>query len=126
MTINFDDIRNRAHKEWEALQKSPNPLIYVGTATCGRSAGSLEVLETFQTESKKRHIDCTIVEVGCIGLCYAEPIVCITKPGNPGIFYGGIDSGKAVELFERYIINDDPDIIIITHIIDVMLSPCRY
>ena len=108
MTINFDDTRKRACDEWEAIKNCPKPLIYVGTATCGRSAGSLEVLETFQAESKKRDLDCTIVEVGCIGLCYAEPIVCITKPGRPGIFYGGIDSEKAVELFERYLLNDDP------------------
>ncbi len=108
MTANFDDIRKRARKEWEALQNSPNPLIYVGTATCGRSAGSLEVLETFQTESEKRDIDCTIIEVGCIGLCFDEPIICITKPGRPGILYGGIDSGKAVELIEHYLLDDDP------------------
>ena len=106
--LNLNDIRKRAREDWDALQKSPKPLIYVGTATCGRSAGSIEVLETFQAESKKRDLDCTIVEVGCIGLCYAEPIVCITKPGRPGVFYGGVDPEKAVELFEPYLINDDP------------------
>ncbi|MFC1539373.1 NADH-quinone oxidoreductase subunit NuoF [Candidatus Latescibacterota bacterium] len=105
---NFVNIRKRARKEWEELRISPKPLIYVGTATCGRSAGSIEVLETFIAESEKHKIDCTVTEVGCIGLCYAEPIVCITKPGSPGIFYGEVDSEKAAELFERYIINDDP------------------
>ena len=108
MTITFDEARKLAGEEWEALKKSSGPLIYVGTATCGRSAGAFEVLEAFQTESKKHGFDCTVVEVGCIGLCYAEPIVCITKPGRPGIFYGDIDSGKAAELFERYLLNDDP------------------
>ncbi|MFC1650431.1 NADH-quinone oxidoreductase subunit NuoF [Candidatus Latescibacterota bacterium] len=106
--LNLNDIRKRASEEWEALKKSPKPLIYVGTATCGRSAGSFEVLEAFQAESKKHDLDCNIAEVGCIGLCYAEPIVSITKPGRPAIFYGEVDSEKAVELFERYLINDDP------------------
>jgi NADH-quinone oxidoreductase subunit F len=105
---NLEDIRKKACGEWDDLQSSTKPLIYVGTATCGRSAGSLEALETFRSESKKHNIECDATEVGCIGLCYAEPIVCITKPGRPGIFYGGVDSKKAAELFERYIVNDDP------------------
>lgn len=108
MTLDFDEIQKRAHEEWETLKKSAQPLIFVGTATCGRSAGSLEVLETFQAEASRRDFDCTVVEVGCIGLCYAEPTVFITKPGRPGILYGDIDPGKAVELCERYLLCDDP------------------
>jgi len=108
LTTHFDIIKKKACEEWGALQKSSKPRIYVGTATCGRSAGSLEVLETLEAESKKHNLDCTIIEVGCIGLCYAEPIVSITKTGRPSILYGDITSEKAIELFERYIINDDP------------------
>ena len=108
MTVSFENIRKRAKEEWETLQNCPKPVIYVGTATCGRSAGSLEVLEAFGEESQKRNIECEIIEVGCLGLCFIEPIVCITKPGYPGIFYGNVDSGKTVDLIERYIVNNDP------------------
>jgi NADH-quinone oxidoreductase subunit F len=106
--MNFDDVRHRAKEEWKALQCSTRPLILVGTATCGRSAGALEVVETFQQESQNRRVDCNIIEVGCLGLCYAEPIVCITKPSRPGICYGNITPQRAVELIEGYLINDDP------------------
>ena len=105
--MNFDDLRHRAKEEWEALYGSQRPLILVGTATCGRSAGSLGVLETFQQESRNRALDCNIIEVGCIGLCYAEPIVCITKPSRPGICYGHVTPERAMELIEGYLINDD-------------------
>ncbi|MGQ9629772.1 MAG: NADH-ubiquinone oxidoreductase-F iron-sulfur binding region domain-containing protein [bacterium] len=108
MTMNFDDIKRRAKEEWEALQSGRKPLILVGTATCGRSAGSLEVLETFQKESQNRGLDCNIIEVGCIGLCYIEPIVCIIKPSRPGICYGDVTSERAAELIEGYLVNDDP------------------
>jgi len=106
--MNFADLSKQAKKEWKALNSSQRPLILVGTATCGRSAGALEVLETFKKESKKRGFDCNIIEVGCIGLCYAEPVVCIIKPSSGGICYGNITSEKVKELIEWYLVNDNP------------------
>lgn len=106
--MNFDEIRRKAKKEWNGLKGSRKSLVLVGTATCGRSAGALEVLETFRKELQNHNLDCNIIEVGCIGLCYAEPIVCITKSSQPGIFYGNINSQKAVELIHGYLIDDDP------------------
>ena len=106
--MSFDKLRHKAKEEWKALKNSQRPLIFVGTATCGRSAGALEVLDAFKKESKKRGLDCNIIEVGCIGLCYAEPIVCIIKPSKPGICYGNITPERAVELIEGYLVNDSP------------------
>ena len=73
----FEEIERRAKKEWGELKQSKIPVISVGTATCGRAAGALEVLETIENELKTQEIAARIVEVGCIGLCYAEPIVTI-------------------------------------------------
>ncbi|MFC1528425.1 NADH-ubiquinone oxidoreductase-F iron-sulfur binding region domain-containing protein [Candidatus Latescibacterota bacterium] len=108
MTMNFDKAVHRAKEEWKKIKSGQRPLILVGTATCGRSAGSLEVLKTFLNESQSRGLDWNIIEVGCIGLCYAEPIVCITKPSRPGICYGDIDVGRTIEIIEEYLINDNP------------------
>lgn len=103
----YQDILRSAKEEWQALQRSDKPLILAGTATCGRSAGALEVLETFQKELKNRGINCNIIEVGCFGLCYAEPLVTIIKPGRPGICYRNVTGKRAVELIEGYLVNDD-------------------
>ncbi len=108
MKTKFEDIMVKSEKEWESMQCGEKPVILVGTATCGRSAGSLETLEALRSEADKSGIDCTIIEVGCIGLCYAEPLVTIAKPGNPAVCYGGIDAEKAKELVEKYIIGNDP------------------
>lgn len=108
MTMDFGNVRRWAEEGWERLQHSERPLIFIGTATCGRSAGALEVLDTFQKELEARRTDCNIVEVGCIGLCYAEPIVSITKPSRPSIYYGGVTPERTVELIEGYLINDNP------------------
>ncbi len=104
----FYDVVREAKAEWSTLQSGEKPLIMVGTATCGRSAGSLAVLEAFKQETAEHGLECNIVEVGCIGLCYAEPIVCIAKPGRPGICYGDVTPKRAKKLVESYLLDDDP------------------
>ena len=36
MSVNLDNLRQQAKKEWKALKNSQRPLILVGTATCGQ------------------------------------------------------------------------------------------
>ncbi len=45
--------------------------IKIGTASCGIAAGAGDVLEVLQQEFP----DVPVVEVGCIGHCYAEPLL---------------------------------------------------
>ena len=104
----FEHIRKMALAEWDALLNSSKPRISIGTATCGRAAGALETLETLKAELAERNIDAILTEVGCMGHCYAEPLVIITKPGFPPICYGYVTPGVASRLISDYIIGDDP------------------
>lgn len=108
ITRSFEDLRRRAQDQWKALEDSATPRILVGTATCGRSAGATEVLEVFHRETRDRGSDCCVMEVGCIGLCYAEPIVSILKPSRPGVVYGHVTPSVAAALVEGYLLGDDP------------------
>ena len=102
----FQEIKRQADIEWEELWGGGKPLILIGTATCGRSAGSLNVKKVFEDELSGRGVDANIVEVGCMGPCFAEPLVCIIKPDNSGICYGNITPEKAKELVDKYIAAD--------------------
>jgi NADH-quinone oxidoreductase subunit F len=104
----FDEIRNRAVSEWEALKKSDRPSISVGAATCGRAAGAGAVLEAISEALKRHKITASITQVGCIGLCYAEPLVDILKPGRPRIHYGNLTPELAGRLVIDYLQKDDP------------------
>lgn len=106
--MTFDQIQSRAKSEWEALEHSEKPRILVGAATCGRSAGALNVLQTINDELAKRSIDAIVMQVGCVGLCYLEPLVDIIKPGRPRICYGNITPEIVPELIEDYLIKDNP------------------
>ena len=108
MSESFEDLKRRAKEEWQSLQRSETPRILVGTATCGRSAGAMDAIEVFRSELDRRGLEGDIMEVGCIGLCYAEPIVMIVKPGRPGICYSEVTAERAVELVEAYLVGDDP------------------
>ncbi len=108
MTVNLDDLARRCREQWDQLHNGPKPRILVGTATCGRSAGAGETLERFEQKLKEHGLDCHVIEVGCIGLCYAEPIVCVTKPAGPTICYADVTPERAGEIVEAYLVGDDP------------------
>jgi NADH:ubiquinone oxidoreductase subunit F (NADH-binding)/NAD-dependent dihydropyrimidine dehydrogenase PreA subunit/(2Fe-2S) ferredoxin len=106
--MKYSEIKKRAEDEWKQLQQSKEPTLFIGAATCGRSAGALETKKTFQEEFEKRGINANIVEVGCLGPCWAEPLISIVKPGGPNIFYKNVTAKRATELVEKFIIGDDP------------------
>lgn len=102
----YEKLQTQAKKKVESLKEKP--LVTVGTATCGRASGALEIFNLFQEEIKKNGLDVNVMEVGCMGHCYAEPLVTIYKPGFPPLCYGSVDEGKAQRLINDYLINDDP------------------
>ncbi len=105
--MNFEKVKRDAKKKREALRQSKKPLILIGTATCGRSAGALDVVKVFSQELEGRNIEAEIIETGCLGLCYAEPVVCIAKPGRPSIWYRNISPERAKEIVDGYLVNDN-------------------
>jgi len=104
--LTFEEIRKRVHTQWETIEKGIHVL--VGTATCGRAAGALDVIDAFKNELARQSTDVRIIQVGCIGLCYAEPLVIISKPESLRIVYHNITPDLVPRLVEGYIIGDDP------------------
>ena len=106
--MTFDKIKSQAVSEWEALERSDKPRILVGAATCGRAAGAVAVLEAINRELKRHKIKASVTQVGCIGFCYAEPIINIIKPGHPHIYYANVTPELVVELIDDYLVKDNP------------------
>ena len=82
---NFEALRNQALSSWEELTHGEVPVIYLGAASCGRAAGALDVLEAIQQTLSELNLPARIVQVGCIGPCYLEPLMDITLPGGDGL-----------------------------------------
>ena len=105
---NLEERQRSARAGWSKLQSSPVPVIYIGTATCGRAAGAVNVLKTVRRVLKQRKIKARVIEVGCIGPCYLEPLMDIQMPGEPRISYSNVDSTKAESIIESHIIEKKP------------------
>ncbi len=102
----FTAFQKEASAVWEKLNSGDTHLITIGNATCGRSAGAIDVMDAIQAETADAGIDCNVIEVGCIGLCYLEPIVSIQKPGQPMVVFGNVMVKQVKKLIEEYLLND--------------------
>jgi (2Fe-2S) ferredoxin len=78
--------------------------ISVGMATCGIASGSRETINAIVEEVKVQGLtNVSIVQTGCLGYCYAEPVVEVSMPGKESILYGNIDTTKATEIVDRHL-----------------------
>ncbi len=104
----FQEMKSRAALRWRELWDNGKPVIMVGAATCGRAAGALKVLRAIKEELKRQNLDCPVIEVGCMGHCYAEPIVIINKRGYPSVCYGYVNTVMAQNLVREFIRGNNP------------------
>jgi len=106
----FAAIRQRAEERRDALDRDPAPKVLIGAATCGIASGALDTKLAFEQAVSEQGLDVRIRTVGCIGHCYAEPVVIIDHPqsGFPPIFYHEVTAGKARMLVARFLQGGDP------------------
>ena len=98
--------RESAKKRWSEFSESDKPRILVGAATCGRAAGALDVMEEFKKELSAAGISdkVELVETGCLGLCYAEPLVEIRACGTPSVLYSNVSPKDAAKLVKEHVL----------------------
>ena len=94
----FSIIRQEADRRRNLFRESPVPKIHIGMATCGIASGAVETKKAFEEALAELNMEALIQTVGCIGHCYAEPLVIIEKRGFPPIFYHQVTAGKATML----------------------------
>jgi NADH-quinone oxidoreductase subunit F len=104
----LDEMRAKALAEWRTAEQGRQSHVLVGAATCGKAAGALETIAAFQSQQAKHGLDIAVTQVGCIGVCYMEPVVAIRKPGHPMILYGNVDARAADHLTQKWLLGDNP------------------
>ncbi len=106
--MGFQKIKEKAVSAWKENQHSGKTRILIGMGTCGKAAGAEDILTVLKEEVNKANIQTDIIQVGCIGLCYAEPLIEIIKPGMPGIFYGNCTPEQISTIIKSYLLENDP------------------
>ena len=104
--MNLTELRNTALKGWEKIIKPDKILIFIGMATCGKSAGAKEIMDGIKKALSDKKVNFEIISVGCIGFCYQEPLVDVVKPARPRVCFGNVrpkDIQKIVDyiLYEK-------------------------
>ncbi len=106
----FSGILEEAQRRKSEFDAYSAPKIHIGMATCGIASGALETKKAFEEALDEQNIEARIHTVGCIGHCYAEPVVVIDyqESGFPPIFYPEVTPGKAKMLVKFFLKEGDP------------------
>ena len=82
-------------------EKIDKPVIFIGMGTCGLAAGADKTKAAIIDYLNKNKIEISILEVGCIGFCFAEPLVDIQFPGKNRLSFYNITENKVKDLFDN-------------------------
>jgi len=98
MPSSFLEVGLEAEKRWQELIVGERPWIRIGTALCGEAAGAFEVAGAVEAELASQGVSAEVSRVGCLGLCFAEPLLDVQLPGGHRIFYGNVSTGDVAEI----------------------------
>lgn len=93
-------------KSLENIRKKPvqdKSYISVGLSACGIAAGAEDVFNLLVEEVKKRNLPIEVNKCGCIGMCYAEPLVEVKVEGMPTVTYGKVSRDTALKILEKHV-----------------------
>ncbi len=96
-------LKDRAQKDIK-VRLSSGTRITVGLGTCGIAAGARETMRAILDELAQRGIDANVNTVGCIGMCFNEPLVDIEQAGSPRITYGNVSPDRVHRIIEEHIV----------------------
>ena len=89
-------------------EKINRPVIFVGVGTCGLAAGAGETMEQINSYLQQKQIEADVIEVGCVGLCSAEPIVDIQLPGKNRLSFQKVKKENVIQLLDDTFANKVP------------------
>lgn len=76
------------------------PVIFVGSGTCGHIAGSQQTLKAINDYLNENHLEAEVVETGCVGMCWAEPLVDIQLPGRSRVSYREVTPEQVTNIMD--------------------------
>ena len=65
--------------------------IKIGMGSCGLASGAKSVADALTAAFQQHHISIPLERTGCIGMCFAEPLVEIIDDQQKHFFYKKVD-----------------------------------
>ena len=92
-------------------ENSENPenvvQVKVAMSTCGIASGAKPAMDAVIESCKLLNVKAIVTQTGCMGYCYAEPTVEVTKPGQEPVVFGYVSVEKAKDIVQKYILNNE-------------------
>ena len=86
--------------------------VLVSMGDCGIAAGARDTLKTlFDEVNNARLDDVSVIAVDCMGSCENDPVVKITAPGKPDVYYKKVNIALAKEIVTKHLLGGE----ILTH-----------
>lgn len=76
------------------------PQVFIGAGTCGLGAGAKSVFQKVNEYKNSSWPALEVDMVGCIGLCFMEPILDIQLPGKNRISFGKVSETDVVDIID--------------------------
>ncbi|MDI6817537.1 MAG: NADH-quinone oxidoreductase subunit NuoF [Actinomycetota bacterium] len=83
-----------------------SPVVKVGLSSCGVAAGGRGVYDALAAKLEDSKV--SLMQTGCIGMCYKEPLVEVLMPGNERYLYGDVTPEKAERIIEEHLFKGQP------------------
>ncbi len=97
----LDQRRAAAKEKWRAFEENERPIIIFGAGSCGRAAGAMKTWKAVEQALGDAGVEADIMEVGCIGPCYLEPLMDVKLPGKPRISFANVSPAKAESIIKK-------------------------
>lgn len=93
-----ENIQQHLHKlQRQTVEK---PVIYIGSGTCGQVAGASSILHEVKSYLNENNIQAEVVETGCIGMCWAEPLMDIQLPGRSRLSHQNVAPENVTDILD--------------------------
>ena len=108
MPPSFEEIREQGIDRWRGLTQGTRPWVRIGTALCGKAAGADAVVASIVERMDQKHVSAMVSEVGCLGPCFAEPLVDVSMPDGSRVVYRNVTPELAARIVDTHLLEGQP------------------
>ena len=108
MPPSFEEIREQGLSRWRGLNQGTRPWIRIGTALCGKAAGADAVVAAIVERMDQKNVSAMVSEVGCLGPCFAEPLVDVSMPDGSRVVYRNVSPELAARIVDSHLLEGQP------------------
>ena len=94
----YQAIREAAQAAWAPFERPTRTIVRVNFGTCSLVQGAPATLAALRAEAAAGKLDAEIMATGCLGLCYAEPLVEVQTKSGRAVYYGNVTAEKVPAL----------------------------